>query len=1066
MFSTALNKKRAAGLLLLVVILGLFFSLNRFPKLDTVREDLDTVTATTVACFQGFCIDRDPDSTFVSRWWDFSVTYLELVTVGMTFAFVVAGLTQGFLFPRSSGRGFSAGGVFGRTLKGLALGPVWNLCSACIVPVSAAFRRRGVGIEGTISMIQGSSTLNIPALVMVTLVFAPMLGVSRIVLSIAAGLLIGPLVVMVLGKRGQDSSGEPEDTEPGDEDEVSRWGPVLTEAFRDWAKATVGYLVRMGPIMIVAGFASGLAIQWISEGTISTYLGNNVQGVLIAATFGILINVPLLFEIPLVALLLLMGMGTAPAATLLFAAAAGGPVTFWGLAKIMPRRAIVTFAAATWTVGLVGGLVVMGLGAIGGTEASGGLADSLTKSITTPLHTADVDDVVNSVGKAETPSRVLSDIPASFYESAGAHQGNSLVLMVTPAATHMSEPGEIRVFQGFENNRANTVEGIIFVELVMPDGSVIPTKEVYGEHFSIDPLGRDGGFVTFDIGALTDGTGEMALRFRCEEEGVEIARKTYAFTVGEQSPPLFTDITAQAGALLRHVPNPEDEELTFGNGVAFEDYDKDGFLDIYVTNQIGGNALFHSNRDGTFTDRAAEAGVDLPAALSNGVAFADYDNDGYRDLYVLNFGPNMLFQNTGDGTFTDVTAIAGVGHPGRGMSAAWGDYDLDGHLDIYLTNHYSQLKTDASHIRTGGDPKSDPLARDVLYHNNGDGTFEDVTRLLGMDGMKTATGFAASFVDYDYDGDSDIYLVNDIFIGLAYEGNVLWRNDGPDGDGGWTFTEVTDASGADAALSGMGLAVGDYDNDGFEDLFMSNIRRPFLYHNNGDGTFEDVTDRAGVGHSNIDNGNAVSWGVAFIDYDNDGWLDAYLNTGNLRDLGDSAESDPLLQPNVLFRNNRDGTFTDVSGLSGADSPDRARVLAYGDYDNDGYLDLYVGNYGSPTALYRNEGRGNNWLAITTEGTVSNRDGIGAKVRVTANGITQLREVRSGAGYGSGSEIGAYFGLERSAQADVVEITWPSGLVQTLYNVPANQKLHVIEVDATASLRGSANDYGQACIACP
>ena len=342
MLSTSLRKKRLIGLLLFAVILTLFFAFNRFPKLETVGGDLEAVTAPQVQCFQGFCIEREPGTSFLDRWLVFSVTYLRLVTVGMIFAFLVAGLTEAFLFPSGSGRGFSSGSVFKRTVKGLAVGPVMNLCSACIVPVSAAFQRRGGGIEGAIAMVQGSATMNIPALAMVFFVFTPLLGFSRLVLAVIGALVIGPIVVLAVRRGRGEEQVQPEAPQPYGPQDKSEWRPVMTEAFRDWAKTSLGYLIRIGPIMVVAGFASGLAIQWISPETVSTYLGNDVLGVAIAATFGILINVPLLFEIPLVALLLLLGMGTAPAATLLFTAAAGGPITFWGLARIMPKRAIAT----------------------------------------------------------------------------------------------------------------------------------------------------------------------------------------------------------------------------------------------------------------------------------------------------------------------------------------------------------------------------------------------------------------------------------------------------------------------------------------------------------------------------------------------------------------------------------------------------------------------------------------------------------------------------------------------------------------------------------------------------
>ena len=366
LFRTPVAKKRAVGLVLFVVILGLFFSFNRFPKLDIVDEDLDAVSGAEVQCFQGFCLERDHATGFLSRWWGFSITYLRLVTMGMTFAFLIAGLAEAFLFPQGTGHMLRSGGALGRTFKGLAVGPVMNLCSACIVPVSAAYQRRGGGIEGAIAMVQGSATMNIPSLAMVFMVFTPLMGFSRLILAVMGALLIGPIVAMTVAKAGERADGPPEDPEvpvPVPQ-EVSSWAEVLSEASRDWAKATRGYLVRIGPVMIVAGFASGLVIQWITPETVSTYLGNDLTGIAIAATFGLLINVPLLFEIPLVALLLLLGIGVAPAATLLFtaaAAAAAGPITFWGLSKVMPRQAIATFATATWVLGAIGGVAVLGL---------------------------------------------------------------------------------------------------------------------------------------------------------------------------------------------------------------------------------------------------------------------------------------------------------------------------------------------------------------------------------------------------------------------------------------------------------------------------------------------------------------------------------------------------------------------------------------------------------------------------------------------------------------------------------------------------------------------------------
>ncbi len=362
--TSGVAKKRLVGLVLMAVILGLFFTFNRLPKLDIVGGDLDAVSGPVVECFQGFCIERDPDSSFVSRWVDFSVTYLRLVTIGMTFAFLMAGLAEAFLFPPGS-RLWSGGGVIGRTLKGAALGPVMNLCSACIVPVSSALKRSGAGIEGTIALVQGSSTMNVPALSMSALIFAPLLGGGRVAMSVFGALAIGPAVAWI-ARRGSEHA-EEEASEAARElqdmvvgqDLAQPWGEAMREGFREFARSSVSYFVRLGPIMAAAGFASGLVIQFIDPDKVGTLVGNDVGGVLIAATLGILINVPLMFEIPLVALLLLLGMGVAPAAALLFAAAAGGPVTFWGLSRIMPRRAMAGFISLTWLVAVAGGLIVL-----------------------------------------------------------------------------------------------------------------------------------------------------------------------------------------------------------------------------------------------------------------------------------------------------------------------------------------------------------------------------------------------------------------------------------------------------------------------------------------------------------------------------------------------------------------------------------------------------------------------------------------------------------------------------------------------------------------------------------
>ena len=926
MLRSAVNKKRVVGLALFAVILALFFSFNRFPKLDTVGGDLAAVTAPEVQCFQGFCIEREEGKSFLSRWGVFSVTYLRLVTVGMTFAFVVAGLTEAFLFPTGSGKTFRSGSVFGRTVRGLAVGPVMNLCSACIVPVSSAFRRRGVGIEGSIAMVQGSATMNIPALAMVFFVFTPLLGFSRLVLAVVGGLIIGPLVVLAVRGRGGGETEEPVPLPSAEEGEASAWGPALAEGFREWAKTTVGYLIRMGPIMIAAAFASGLVIQWISPETVSSYLGNDVMGVGIAATVGILINVPLLFEIPLVALLLLLGMGTAPAATLLFTAAAGGPMTFWGLAKVMPRRAIAAFATATWMLGAIGGLAVLGIGAFIWEQ------DSALR-----IGTAEAADA--------TPESVAS-----------------------PVRHVVSAP--------------------------LPPGW----------------------------------------------------------------PTIFAEVSDNAGVSFRHIEY-HGELIPTGAGVVVFDFDGDGLDDIYLPVSEGPNALYRNKGDGTFDEVAVSAGLLDPLERGNGGCAADYDNDGNQDLYLTNYGASKLFRNGGDSSFADVTLAAGLDDTDdfyRSMGCAWGDYDRDGHLDLIVVRHLTESHSDMLAERDF----SSAVRRLALFHSNGDGTFTDVTRLLGDPSLISGitgtpmgnlhgAGFQPGWVDFDNDGDQDLYVVND--YGLELQTNVLWRNDGPSEGGKWSFTDASPGSGADAAMFGMSLAVADYDLDGFFDLFVSNIADNVLLRNSGEGlTFVNTAEEAGAAIGNVGAEERVAWGAVFFDYDNDGDEDLYVVSGYLRLPGQSLVAGGLPQyileqPNVLLRNEGDGTFANVSTLSGADDRGIGRGASYLDFNQDGCLDLFVGNLGQKARLFQNAcGSGGNWLVIDTVGSASNRDGIGARITLSAGGKTQIREIKSGSSQMGQSMMSAHFGLGTNGQAESVTIRWPSGQVQTLADISANQILTVTE----------------------
>ena len=357
-FDTDIKKRRLVGGIIILLILTLFLSLNRFPKIDTIDADLAVAVSPGSECFQGFCIENVERKPLLKRWWEFSFEYMKNVSIGMLFAFVMAGLTEAFLFPpdrreRFFGRGFRG------VLKGVVIGPVVNLCSACIVPIANGFRRTGSSLETTVAIPQSSSTLNLLALVMSSIAFAH-ISVTRISLSLLGSLLLGPLVAWVSRKEDRESRGEgevpvSEITELTPALDATDWGESIYTASLQFVRATIGYFLRLGPIMLIAGFGSGLVIQWISPQTITTWIGDDILGVLVASSIGILINVPLMFEIPLVAAMLLAGMGTAPAGAILFTAAAGGPITFWGLSKVMPKRGVATLAASTWGLGVVGG---------------------------------------------------------------------------------------------------------------------------------------------------------------------------------------------------------------------------------------------------------------------------------------------------------------------------------------------------------------------------------------------------------------------------------------------------------------------------------------------------------------------------------------------------------------------------------------------------------------------------------------------------------------------------------------------------------------------------------------
>ncbi len=473
-----------------------------------------------------------------------------------------------------------------------------------------------------------------------------------------------------------------------------------------------------------------------------------------------------------------------------------------------------------------------------------------------------------------------------------------------------------------------------------------------------------------------------------------------------------------------------------GVGSAWADVDGDGDQDLFTTNRTGVNRLYRNdgdtNSDGItdFTDVAAALGIDAASEDSFGTVFIDYDNDGDQDLFVANSSGNTLWQNQldtgGSLSFVDVSGSAGLDDAGRIQTATWGDIDNDGFLDVYYAKHAT--------CAAGG------TTTDRLFRNNGDGTFSDWTSYLCPGGVVPCDdvdglGFAAAMFDYDNDGDTDIYLVNDVLAG-AQPPNKLWRNDGPDGSGGWLFVEDSAAANLDFAVNGMGLDIGDYNNDGFLDLAFSDSGPGHLLMNDGDGTFTDVSSSSGV---TAGLAGGVSWGTAFLDYNNDGWQDLFFAQGSI------GTASPLAS--AFLENDGDGTFTNVTDVTGMGDEARARNVTTVDFNADGWVDVFVGNYDDYPLLMQNKsadnGNTNEWLTITVEGTVSNRDAIGAVITVTTGAGTQSQLISSGGNHGGGSQKAAFFGLG-SATSATVSIAWPNGVVQNLGSVNSAQAVHFVE----------------------
>src|SRR5437868_4688344 len=552
----------------------------------------------------------------------------------------------------------------------------------------------------------------------------------------------------------------------------------------------------------------------------------------------------------------------------------------------------------------------------------------------------------------------------------------------------------------------------------------------------------------------------MSFRLLPANRALVVVFCLFCSSAGSQSKPPasqianFTDVAEKSGLTAINVFGGKDTKKyiieTTGTGVAIFDYDNDGWPDLFLVNgttlegfpegKAPTNHLYHNNRDGTFTDVTVTAGL-ADTGWGQGVCAGDYDNDGWRDLYVTYYGKNRLYHNQ-NGVFTEVAEKSGVAGTGKawGTGCAFVDYDRDGLLDLVVANY---VDFDVSNAPAPGErascvwkgvpvmcgPRGLPAARNILYHNLGNGKFEDVTSKANIDQTQAHYAFSVSTFDFDDDGWPDIYIACDSTASILYRNN----HDG-------TFTDAAVTAGAafnedGREQAGMGSSIADYNGDGRLDIFKTNFSddTATLYRNNGDGTFDDVTYAAGLGlHTQY-----LGWGTMFLDFDNDGWPDLLLVNGHVYPEVDKQHLGSNYQePKILYHNNGNGTFTDISenAGSGITSPHAGRGLAIGDLWNDGRISAVISNMNAlPSLLVNQVQTRNHWIGMKLQGTKSNRDAIGAKITLKAGSRTSVDEVRSGSSYDSNSDIRLHFGLGSATRVDSLQVRWPNGLEEKFDN---------------------------------
>ncbi|HEY3129109.1 MAG TPA: CRTAC1 family protein [Acidobacteriota bacterium] len=535
-------------------------------------------------------------------------------------------------------------------------------------------------------------------------------------------------------------------------------------------------------------------------------------------------------------------------------------------------------------------------------------------------------------------------------------------------------------------------------------------------------------------------------------------------TAENQTIPTFFDAHQQAGINVRVVSGDAEKRFlieSVGGGIGVIDYNNDGWMDLYVVNgatldelragkRKNHNVLYRNNGDGTFTDVTAQARVEGGEYWGKGVLVFDYNNDGFDDIYVCNFGPNILYRNNGDGTFTDVTKQAGVGDARWSSAAAAADYDGDGYLDLFVANY---LDYDINHLPVEGKfcsykgipvacgPRGLKGAGDALYHNNGDGTFTDVSEKAGVADKNGYYGLGAVWGDYNNDGRPDLYVANDSTP------HYLYRN-----EGNGTFTEVGVPAGVAFSedgreQAGMGVDFEDYDNDGWLDIVVTNFSDDYntIYHNSGKGFFTDASVDAGIA---ADSQRDLSWGVGFFDFNNDGFKDLFIANGHIYpQLDRYGLKISYRQQNKLYLNDGHGKFVNVTGQAGSGmQPLKSyRGAAFADFNNDGYIDVAVVALDDAPSLLINQGKlGNHWVVIKLVGTRSNRRGVGARISVTTEEGNQIREIKAGGSFASSNDPRAHFGLGKSKVIRQLQVKWPSGRITILKDVAADRVVEIRE----------------------